>query len=414
MLLACAAMLAGPAFAQKSALKEAERGMRVEVPNHGQIAQMLEGAMTNPETKDDVKTWYLAGKNGFQTFQTGFEQFQVGAKPNTTDMSKALVNGYDYYMKALSMDTIVDEKGKVKTKYSKDIVKALAGSSKNFNDAGVFLYEAGDLGNAYKAWKIMMDLPHMKQLGKMAPAEMPDSAQATTYYNMGIFAYQSQMKPEALDAFLKAARKGYGEAAYDNALAMAVELNNNDMTETIAREAFDKYGSPTQINALVNTYIRKGEYEKALNMINKALESSPNNAVLYAVKGVLVENRTNDDKLSKEQKEAYNKEAIGYYKKATELDPKNAEAHYHYGRMLANQAYTISDSDEAAKMSTPEYNKLKETTINPLFKQAAQELETAISIDKEANRQAFTILKNIYYNLNDEANMERIKQLEMD
>ncbi len=414
MIMACAAMFAGAAFAQEDALKQADRGLKVEVPDHARIASLLEGAMADPSTANNPKTWYLAGKNGFQTFQTGYEQFQIGAKPDLVNMSRAIVSGYDYYMKALSLDTIVDPKGKVKTKYSKDIVKALAGSSQNFNDAGVWLYEANDLKGAYRAWEIMMGLPHLPQLGKSAPAEQPDSVQASTYYNMGIFAYQAGMKPEALSSFTKAARKGFGETAYDNALAMATELEDMAAVEEIATEAFAKYGKQNYIGSLVNIYVKKGEYEKALTMINKALESNPESAILYSVKGVLVENRTNEEDMPQEQMDALNAEALGYYKKATELDPNNAEAHFHYGRMLANKGYTISNSDTASSMSTPEYNKLQEEVIKPLFMQAVGELEKAIAIDKDTNRQAFSILRNLYYNLGDEVNMERISNLEME
>lgn len=413
-ILACVAMFAGTLFAQEDALKQAERGLKVEVPDHAKIASLLEGAMTDPATANDPKTWYLAGKNGFQTFQTGYEQFQVGGSPDVVAMSNAIVRGYDYYLKALAMDTIIDEKGKVKTKYSKDIVKAIAGSSQNFNDAGVWLYEANDLKGAYRAWEIMMGLPHLPQLGKLAPAEQPDSVQATTYYNMGIFAYQADMKPEALRSFYDAAKKGFGETAYDNALAMATELDDMAAIEAIANEAFAKYGKQNYIGSLVNIYIKKGQYEQALNMINTALEQSPDNAILYSVKGILVENRTNDESISPEEKDKYNEEAIGYYKKASELDPNNAEAHFHYGRMLYNKGQNIGNSDAAAAMSTPDYNKLKAEVIEPLFRQAAEELEKAIAIDKNANRQAFSILKNLYYNLNDEENQKRIEELEME
>lgn len=413
LLLAYVVMSAGAAFAQEAVLKEAERGLKVEVPDHKRIASLIETAMQDPGTNRLAKTWYLGGKNGFQTFQTGYEQFMVGAKPDLVYMSNSLLNGYDYYMKALSLDTIIDDKGKIKTKYSKDIVKALAASSQQFNDAGVWLYEANDMKGAYKAWNIMMSLPHLEILGKAAPAEMPDSAQATTYYNMGIFAYQSEMKREALDAFMKAAEKGYGETAYDNALAMANELEDIEAIERIATEAFQKFGKQTYIGSLVNIYVKRGEYEKALTMINKALESSPNSAILYCVKGVLVENRTNDENMDAAEKARTNEEAIGYYKRATELDPNNGEAHYHFGRMIANKAYMLGDSDEAAKMSTSEFNVFRDEQIVPLFRQAAEQLEQAIAIDPEQNRQAFTILKNIYYNLNDEENMKRVEELQL-
>lgn len=402
------------AFAQENVLKEAERALRVEVPDHAKIGSMLEGAMADPSTAENVKTWYLAGKNAFQTWQTGYEQLQIGANPDKAVMSSALLKGYDFYTKALPMDTIIDAKGKVKTKYSKEMLKTIASNVNNFYDAGVYLYEANDLKGAYRAWEIFSALPEMKVLGKDAPAAPADSVQAATYYNMGIFAYQADMKPEALKSFTKAARLGQGEVAYDNALAMASELDDMPAIEELATEAFNKYGKQNYIGSLVNVYVKKSEFEKALTMINKALEASPDNAILYNVKGILVENRTNDEGITPEEVAKANAEAMELYKKAVELDPQNAEALYNYGRVIANKGYSIADSDEASQMSTADYNALKESTINPLFKEAASYLEKALSINKEANRQAFSILKNLYYNLGDEANMNRISEMELE
>ncbi len=154
LLLACGLVISGAAFAQEQVLKEAERMLKVEVPDHDKVASMLQGAMSDPATASNVKTWYLAGKNGFQTWQTGYEQYMQGNQPDKQKMSKALVDGYSYLLKALPMDTIVDPKGKVKTKYSKDIVKMIAGNASAFHDAGVFLYESNDMGGAYRAWEI--------------------------------------------------------------------------------------------------------------------------------------------------------------------------------------------------------------------------------------------------------------------
>lgn len=411
LLLACGLFIAGASYAQESVLKEAERGLRVEVPDHDKIASMLEGAMRDPSTADHVKTWFLAGKNAFQTWQTGYELLQIGGNPDKVKMSRSIINGYDYFTKALPMDTIYDAKGKVKTKYSKEIVKTLAASPTNFYDAGVFLYEANDLKNAYRAWEIYTLLPNMKSLGKEAPAMPADSVLATTYYNMGIFAYQADMKPEALKSFTAAARLGQGEVAYDNALAMAQELDDMAAMEEIANEAFNKYGKQNYIGALVNVYVKNGQYDKALTMINKALEANPDNAILHNVKGVLVENRTNDESITPEEAAAANAEALEQYGKAVELDPEFAEARYNYGRVIANKAYKTSE--DAIDLTTAEYNQLKADTIDPLFKQAAEQLEKAIAINPEANRQAFAILKNIYYNLNDEENMKRIEALEL-
>ncbi|MDE6536051.1 MAG: hypothetical protein K2K82_08615 [Muribaculaceae bacterium] len=415
LLLACGLLISGAAFAQEQVLKEAERALKVEVPDHGKIANMLKGAMADPTTANNVKTWFLAGKNGFQTWQTGYEQYMQGApldNANKANMSRALVEGYSYLLKALPMDTIIDAKGKVKTKYSKDIVKLISSNPGSFHDAGVFLYESNDLAGAYHAWEIYQELPTLTFLGKSAPKFDADSIRAQDYYNMGIFALQAEMKPESMMSFLNAARLGYGDVAYDNALALASEVKDRDMIIEIANEAFAKYGKQNYIAALINLFIQDKEYDKALQMLNTAIETNPGSAVLYNAKGILVEDQVNNEGVTPEVVEAANAEALELYKTATEVEPNNAEAHYHYGRMLANKAYTMSDN--ATDLSVAEYNNLKKETLDPLFRQAAGELEKCIAIDKEANRQAFSILKNIYYNLNDEANMNRITDLELE
>lgn len=414
LLIACGLAMACTATAQDSVLKEAERGLKVEVPDHAGIAAKLKGAMTDPTTAGNVKTWYLAGKNAFQTWQTGWEQLQIGGNPDKVNMSKSIIEGFDYYTKAFTMDTVITDaaKGKFKAKYSKEMVKTITGNVNNFYDAGVYLYEAQDLPGAYRAWEIFTILPTMPQLGKDAPAMPADSILAQTYYNMGIFAYQADMKPEALSSFMNSAKYGMGEIAYDNALSMASELNDIAAMETIANEGFAKYGKQTYIGSLVNVYVKNGEFEKALDMINKAIAANPDNSVLFNVKGVLIENRTNDENISAEDAAKANAEALELYKKAVEFDGENPDARFNYGRMLANKAYKTSD--DAGELSNAEYNKLKEDTINLLFVRAAEQLEKAISINKESNRQAFSILKNIYYNLNDEANMKRIADLELE
>lgn len=416
LFLACGLLMAGSAFAQQDALKAADRGMRVEVPDHAGIARLLEGAMKNPETANDVKTWYLAGKNAFKTWQTGWEQLQIGGNPDKVGMSNAILDGFDYYMKAFTMDTlkVEDKKGnvKIKTKYSKEMAKTIADNQNNFYDAGVYLYDSQNLGKAYRAWEIFTMLPDLACLGTAAPAAIPDTTLSQTYYNMGIFAFQAGMKPEALKAFMKAADYGQGEVAYDNALAMAAELDDLVAMEKIANDGFNKYGKQNYIGTLVSIYVKKGDYNKALEIINNAIAQNPTNSVLHNVKGVLIESSTNSEGLTPEQIATATEEATALYKKAVELDGENAEARYNYGRLLANKAYKTSD--DAVELSNEEYNKLQETVINPLFIAAAEQLEKSIAINPEANRQAYTILKNIYYNLKDDVNMKRIADLEME
>lgn len=417
LMLACGICIAASAFAQEQVLKEADRMLKVEVPDHAKIASMLKQAMADPSTANNVKTWYLAGKNGIQTWQTGYELYMRGDrdKVDEVNMSRSLLEGYDFLSKAITMDTVVDAKGKVKTKYSKDIVKMIAenGVKGNFKMAASFLSDAKDMNAAYRALEIDMELPNLAFLGKSAPLPDLDSIRCMNYNYMGQLAYFANppMKAEAAEAWRNAGRLG-NEECYDNAIAVASEIGDRELIESIANEAFAKYGKQSYIAALINLYVKEKEYDKALDMVNKAMVTNPDNAVLYNAKGILVENQVNEEGIAPEVAEAANAEALQLYKRASELDPNNAESHYHYGRMLANSAYKISDSDEVSQLSAVEYNKLREEKILPIFKQAAEELEKCIAIDKEANRQAFSILRNLYYNLGDEENMNRVTELE--
>lgn len=416
IILGFGLVVSAAAVAQTALVKEVERKMKSSADNYPANLEQLKPAFSDPETTNSAYPYFVAGKGGYDFFDQLEGYKAVGNKPvDDKVMGNAIIDAYGYMKQALLNDTIVDEKGKVKTKYSKDIVKMIAenGVKGNFKMAASFLSDAKDMNAAYRALEIDMELPNLAFLGKSAPLPDLDSIRCMNYNYMGQLAYFANppMKAEAAEAWRNAGRLG-NEECYDNAIAVASEIGDRELIESIANEAFAKYGKQSYIAALINLYVKEKEYDKALDMVNKAMVTNPDNAVLYNAKGILVENQVNEEGIAPEVAEAANAEALQLYKRASELDPNNAESHYHYGRMLANSAYKISDSDEVSQLSAVEYNKLREEKILPIFKQAAEELEKCIAIDKEANRQAFSILRNLYYNLGDEENMNRVTELE--
>lgn len=62
-------------------------------------------------------------------------------------------------------------------------------------------------------------------------------------------------------------------------------------------------------------------------------------------------------------------------------------------------------------MTQAEYNKIKEEQIFPLFREASTYFEKAYELDSENMGDALRYLRNIYYNLNDEANLKRVEAL---
>ncbi len=166
------------AVAQTSVVKDVEHELKSGNPDYAKALQSIKPALTNAETANTMMPWYLAGKAGFGLFDNAYKQEMVG-QTLSADQKKqagvAYVDGYDYYLKALQLDSIPDEKGKIKPKKSKEILKTINGGYPYLRTAAIFLMQANDFDDAYNAWELYVSLPTNPLLGKEAPAQLADT-----------------------------------------------------------------------------------------------------------------------------------------------------------------------------------------------------------------------------------------------
>ena len=167
----------------------------------------------------------------------------------------------------------------------------------------------------------------------------------------------------------------------------------------VAEQAYALYGKEDSryIGFMINNLIDKKEYPKANALIDKYIAEDPNNAQLYFVKGVVCDAEGNA---------AASMEA---YKKALSLDDKNANALMQYGYKLYQKACDM-DQNESANMTNSQYNEFRNTKVDPLLREAATYLEKAYEIDENMS-DARSVLRSIYYNLNDEENLKRVESM---
>ncbi len=392
-------LAAGLSMSAQNSLKEAERD--VKAGKYDDAMSKLKPAFTDPETAGMAQTWYLAGKAGMDYYQDQYLQKQVGKEVNGPKMSHALIDSYGYLLKALPLDSLPDAKGKVKPKYSKEIVKLLNERYGDYNNAAVFLWEAQDYKGAYDAWEIVLEMPTNPVLGANAPKAYADSTITDIMYNQGLAAWQMDSLAMSLRAFERAIANGYDKPTiYDYAINHAARLGDNEKVFALAEQAYKKFGNsnPLYLQLMINGRIEKKEYEQANAMLDEAISVEPTNTQLYNIKGVLYESM-NDNKNAREM-----------YKKAVELDPKNSQAQYNYGRQICLEAYAINDGVQENEISQAEYTKLRTEKIDPLFREAVVYLEAALALDPE-NRDVITYLKNVYYNLGDEENLKRVESM---
>ncbi len=382
------------AVAQEAVLKEAERTMK-KGADYTEVLKAVTPAMSDPSTKNNAKTYYLPGKAAFEQFDQLLTKDALGQLDDAGKKTKAdaLMAGYKYMMKALPLDSVVNEKGKVKTKYSKDIINSIGGHYSDFYAAGIDLWGAKDYKNAYYAWNVYATLPDNPTFVKAIPQIPADTIIAEVMFNQGLAAWQMSDYPLSLQAFINAKNHGYTKKTlYDYAIAVASQAKNDDAVFEFAKEAQTLYGDedPNYMGYIINNYINKQQYQEAVNMIDQAIANDPQNAQYHVIKGILLET------------EEIQGDPKPEYQKAVELDDHNSQALYNLGRVVYNEALKIYDS---APNDNEGFNRVFNNDFKPVMTQAIDLLERAYSANEEQD-DPLRLLENAYYMMNDDANMK--------
>lgn len=405
------------AVAQQSVVKEGEKKMK-SGGTVQEVVAVITPAFSDPSTKDLAETYFIPGEAGFKTYDKlfGLKTFGKLEDKDKPVMCTNLIEGYDYLMKALPLDQLPDAKGKVKPKYTKKIVDHVTGHYNDFNSVAIDLWGLQDYANAYKAWDIMLSMPEkpeFKEALEKSKKIFADSILGEIYYNQALAAWQIKDYDKALQAFMNARNKGYDkEQLYKYAAAVAQTAGYNDKLLEIAKEALPKYGKeePLYMNLIINDYLIKKDYDNAFKCIDEALTTDPDNAEYYIAKGIIYDNVVNLNATTPEEI-AKNKEtrrnAIDSFKKAAQVNPKNANAYYQAGRELCELAYILSDEAPADPKSINEYF---DSTLKPVFEDAARNLEQAYELDNQ-NDNVLKYLENVYYNLKDETNLKKVRDI---
>lgn len=383
--------------AQEQVLKDAERALKGgQTP--AQVIEIITPAFSDPATANNARTYFIPGKAFYKDYDELYALKQFNKLPENGDaaMVNDILEGYNYFVKALPLDSVTDAKGKVKTKYSKDIVSTVAGHFTDYNAAALVAWDLKDYKKAYDAWEIFLTMPSSPVFGPKINNVPADTVMAEVRFNQALAAWQADDLQKSLDAFMKAKAAGYNKKQlFDYAIAVASGLKNEDAIYALASEAEPLYGKedPNYLGFIINHYLQSQDFEKAFTTIDQAIAANPDNAQYYVVKGILYDNQ---------KKPA---EAKAMFEKAISIDPENSMALYNYGRSLCEEAYTLSDS---APTSPAESEKFYNEKIVPLFKQAADYLEKAWNIDNN-NTDALRYLENVYYNLHDENMVQDVK-----
>ena len=367
LLGAAAIMMASSASAQMSLVKDLAKKAGSSNPmDLVEVLDKIEPAFTNPESANDVLTWFTAGKAAFGIYDEMYKMKIMQQPVDDKMMSQALSAAYEYYQKALPLDSVVemDKNGmpklnkdgskKVKTKYSKDIIGALTSHMGDIANAGNIYLQASDWENAAMAFGNYADIassPFAIANGVAAA----DSTLSQVRFFQGYSQYQIKEYAGAYENFTKARKLGYT----DNNIV-------DFQTSSLAN--------------MVQGMLDKNEYEKANAFIDNALKGDPMNGTLHDIKGFTTELKDGVDA------------ALPFYRKATEVDPDYANAFFDVGRCLYLQAQKIIDENPNAT------NKELVPKIKPIYDEAIPFLQKAIDLNTNPDdKKAKNVLDDILY-----------------
>lgn len=382
-LIAVGLLAAMTVSAQTSVVKEAE-GL-VKSKKYGEALQVVQPALQNPETSGTVLPWYLAGKANVglwdefsimnATGQASPEQQKAGAH--------ALIDAYDYFVKALPLDQLPDAKGKVKPKYTKEMMKAIGENYHPYMNAGLILYNVQDYPGAYKAWDLYVNLPQNPNADQKAFKADPDSVVGQIAYYQGLAAFFSNDYKNAIADVDKALKLGYGDkTSYILGLEASNNLNDEASALRFAKEGNKLYGANdiSFLATIVNTSLKAENYPACYEAINESMANAANDSIkssLYNVTAIINE------------REGKIEEAKNNLKESIALDPKNAKSYFDMGRLLQNEVAAKEDNaDDATRMNV----------LVPQLKDAIKYYEKSYELDDSQTELPGHIYR-LYYTL---------------
>lgn len=383
-------------FAQKKAVSEAQSIAKSEKADFGEARTLIKGAMENPETKDDAKTWFVAGTIEDQQFNAERTKQILGQQPNEPVMYEALYGILPYFLKADQLDQQPNEKGKVKPKFGKDIKSILGANHVYLFNGGAYYFDQKDYKKAYDFFNQYLEISELPMFVGSQTAEK-DSTFMTVQFYAAVAATQLGDSKTAVAALNRAKSADYRANDVYQYLCYEYEQAKDSVSlEKTLEEGLAKFPDEQYyLMQLINTYIYSGKNEKAIEFLNTAIQKAPNDATLYNVMGRIYETGLKD----------YTN-AEKYFNKSLELDANLVDALSSLGRIYYNQA--VNKQSEANMINDSKKYQEELNVAKDLFKQALPYFEKAHQAKPE-DKEAMIGLRGIYYNLNMGPELEAIE-----
>lgn len=403
-------LAAGSAFAQEKAVKEAKSIANGTNPDFAKAEQLIQGALTNPETKDDPETWNVAGLIQRRRSEKEMEKAFLRKPYDTLQIYNSALDMCKYFFKCDELAQIPNAKGKVKNKYRKANSATMLGERNNLINGGITYFNMASNQNEDEAKKSNQKaLDFFATYIDIAASPMFEKENLlqtdTLLSQIAYYASLAATKNEDYPSVLKYAPyakddKEVGKYAMEF-ISTALKAQG-DTVKWIAslQEGIQKYPDhPFFFGHLIDYYSSHNKYDEAMKFADDMLAKDPNNTFYLYVKGYLYHNMYNVLKEQKKEQEASDalKKGIEYYQKTVEADPNYAEAYSNMGLIYCLQAQDFSEK-ATTDVNDPKYKEDQET-LKTFYEKARPCYEKARELKPDQKELWLNGLYRVYYNL---------------
>lgn len=402
-LIVALGMLASFSFAQKKAVKSAKSEMNSN--KYDEARALIKPALTDPETANDPETWKVAGDIEYKAFdleKTNEMTKSISGKAgDEAKMYAGLYNMYDPYLKADELAELPDEKGKVKNKVRKDIIKNLKETYPYYINGGLYYNGKEDYAKASEFFERYWNMP---SLPIFANDQEGFNTSDTTFQTIKYYATITAIQGRDHERAIRLLTKMINEPYVDNST-----YKESDVFELLASEYTQlgdsvKYVETLRAGAskfpsnkfftpnLINEYIRAGKNQEALDYLDQAIANDPANSCdLQSVKASLYVESKDYDNAEKAYLQTLQADAnceraleglgVLYVLQAQDLKEKVA------------QTTVRKEQIEIDKQTVDKYNK------SLPYLEKYRDLLKARGAENKDIRGALMKLQNVYYNL---------------
>ncbi|MDR2234228.1 MAG: hypothetical protein LBE56_14035 [Tannerella sp.] len=383
------------AYAQKASVTGAERMAKNQSADLNEARNLIKGALGNPETMNDPKTWFVAGDIEDAQYNRENTKMILGQKPDENVMYSALYNALPFYLKAYDLDQLPDAKGKIKPKYEKKIKGILSANHMGYFNAGAYYYDQNDYLKAYDFFNEYIKIANLPFF-----TGDPIAKRDSNYYLIQFYACVAAMQLEKPELAIPALEKAKDAPFRQNDVYQSLFLEYNKQQDTVNMEKTLMEGmkifpdSSWYVLNLINLYISADRNDQAVSMLNEAISKNPNNSQLYFAMGSVYESGYKD-----------NAKAQEFYQKQLDMDKDNPVALSNLGRVFYNQGIVkLNDANQLTDAA--KYNAEKEVAKG-YFKQALPFFEKSHQLRPDETEYMIA-LRGIYYQLDMNAEYEQM------